>query len=437
MARVTFRLDFKTTELSALELPIEVRKPNATLITTALSSETIDVPPGPYYATTRLPGGQRLVAPFEIGDPPPTDPLEVVLAPDPEDASAHEWEEVSHFLGRRSVQQPEARPLREGRIASAAASNASDHAVRARQASPGALHLRVFSGNVVRHQYAQEPATQILQRILVDRARLVQFEVPSSVKLLFAQLVQPGGPVQNLALPVSPEAGAQLIVCQREGEFRMEAHLKNHAADMLLQYSSYGAANTASVASRSEAVDGERLLRDKMTDPIAAAVGAYCILRIGDVTRLHDWTQHLRERFAWMPDGAAIHGEHLARMGRHAAALDAFAEVPVRGLPILADGLFYAVERLKLYASRTWKGQDPVDGGRAQSVLDELQPFALLMRRQRPISAYPGLDLSVPDTKAAATIFTSAQSIDLGKWFGPGAPDDPTSPGPLVGSMGG
>jgi hypothetical protein len=426
MARVTFRLDFKTIELSSLDLPIEVRKPNATLIATALSSETIDVPPGAYYATTRLPGGQRLVAPFEIAEPPATQPLEVVLAPDPEDASAHEWEEVSHFLGRRSVQQSAARPLRAGRIASAA-----------RQVSPGALHLRVFSGNVVRHQYVPEPATQILQQVLGDQARLVQFEVPSGTKLLFAQLVQPGGPVQNLALPVSPEAGAQLIICQRDGEFRMEAHLKNHAADMLLQYSSYGAASTATVASRSEAVDGERLLRDKTTDPIAAAVGAYCILRIGDVTRLHDWTQHLRERFAWMPDGAAIHGEHLARMGSHAAALDAFAEVPVRGLPILADGLFYAVERLKLYASRTWKGQDPVDGRRAQSVLDELQPFALLMRRQRPISAYPGLDLSVPDTKAAASVFTSAGSIDLGKWFDPGAPDDPTSSGPLVGSRGG
>ena len=299
-------------------------------------------------------------------------------------------------------------------------------------------HLCFYSGNVVRRLYAPEAPASVIVDTLAEPNRLVQFEVHPTSRLLIAQLVQPGGPVENIALPVSPEAGLRLVIDRgSSGEYRMEAHLKHHAADMLLQYSCNGATSTAATAGRSQAVDGEHLLREKMADPIAAAVGAYSILRIGDLARLHDWTAHLRERFAWLPDGAAIHGEHLARMGRHEAALDAFAQVPMRGLPFLSDGLFYAVERLKLYVSRTWKGKERVDADRAKVVLDELQPFATLMRRQRPISTYPGLDVAAPDTAPASESFTSAQSRDLQTWFSPYAQNDETRPGSPAEAVGG
>ena len=88
-----------------------------------------------------------------------------------------------------------------------------------------------------------------------------------------------------------------------------------------------------------------------MADPIAAAIGAYAILRLGSIEQLHDWTTNLRYLYPWLPDGSAISGEHLARLGRFEEACDAFSEVPVRGLPIFADGLFYTIERMKLYAN--------------------------------------------------------------------------------------
>ena len=100
MALVTFVLGFKTGELRSLDLPIEVRKHDSTIVARTLASQPVDVRPGHYYATARLPGGQRLLQPFEMGDEPQT----VTLVPDTEDESAHEWEETSHYLqtpGRR------------------------------------------------------------------------------------------------------------------------------------------------------------------------------------------------------------------------------------------------------------------------------------------------------------------------------------------------
>lgn len=420
MADLTFRLDFKTEALRSLELPIEVRRPNAALITTALSSETIDLPVGEYYATTRLPGGQRLVTPFTLTESPEHEQLSVVLAPDPEDASPHEWEEVSHFLGRSAA----LRQSSSGMSGDPDGTSAKERGGLESAALP-APSLRVYTGNVIQRTHTLGSAPTILGRGLADPGRLVEFQVPPSSDLLLAQLVQPGGTVHNITLPRSPEVGVRLAVAlMPTGDHRIEARLANHAADVLLQYSGYGASTTATIAGRSSAVDGERLLRAKNSDPIAAAVGAYSILRVGDVKRLHDWTTNLRERFYWLPDGAAIHGEHLARMGEHANAVDAFALIPERGLPLFSDGLFYAVERLQLYCNRTWKRGTRLDVDLARAVLRKLEPFALFMRRQRPLSTYPGLDISRPDNTPAPENWRNEMALNLSPYLTELPPND-------------
>src|SRR5439155_215308 len=65
----------------------------------------------------------------------------------------------------------------------------------------------------------------------------------------------------------------------------------------------------------------ESLILQKRLDAVSAAVGAYLVLRLGQTARLGDWTENLRQWFPWLPDGAAIRGEPLARVGRHAEAL--------------------------------------------------------------------------------------------------------------------
>jgi hypothetical protein len=283
--------------------------------------------------------------------------------------------------------------------------------------SPGGPVLRLFSGNVVQRTHAPWSPHE-LGTPHGEAGRIVQFEVPRTQRLLIAQLATPGGRVQNMTLPVSPMAGVRLVIGHDpDGGFRMDAYLENSAANMLLLYAASGLASTTDAASRSASVDGERLLRDKMGDPIAAAVGAYSLLRVGALDRLHDWTSFLRGHFDWLPDGSAICGEHLARLGRHEEALAAFLEVPQRGLPVFADGVYYAVERAKLYTNRQTKSQRRLDPAKAQSVFDQLQRFAGLLRRQRPVTTYPGMDIGAPAIGKAPADVTGADALDLSQWF--------------------
>src|SRR5262249_11698113 len=97
--------------------------------------------------------------------------------------------------------------------------------------------------------------------------------------------------------------------------------------------------------------DLERALQEKNSDPVAAAIGAYALLRLGELDRLHDWTANLFDWFPWLADAAAIRGEHLARLGRHEEALDALRTMRGRGLPLFGRGLGYALARLQTYAA--------------------------------------------------------------------------------------
>jgi hypothetical protein len=249
----------------------------------------------------------------------------------------------------------------------------------------------------------------------------MQCEVRGRDAPLVAQLVQPDGRVQNLALPVSSATGLHLVVSREPaGDVRVDAYLLNSVANMLLQYTGAGLSSTAAIATSATSANAEKLLMQKMADPIGAAIGGYAILRLGSIEQLHDWTAHLRTYFPWLPDGSAICGEHLARLGRFEEAFDAFAEVPQRGLPLFSDGLFYTIERMKLYASERLKSRGRINASLAQAAVDQLQPFATLVRRQRPICSYPGLDVASPSADPAPADVPGAGALDLTQWFAPG-----------------
>jgi hypothetical protein len=261
----------------------------------------------------------------------------------------------------------------------------------------------------------------VLQVLHADANRVMQFQVSGREAPLIAQLVQPGGQVQNLTLPVSANTNLQLVASREPtGEVRLDAYLPNSAANMLLQYTGAGLSTTAAKATNASAMKAEQLLQQKMSDPIAAAVGGYAMLRLGSIEQLHDWTANLRHSFQALPDGAAICGEHLARLGRFEEAFDAFAEVPLRGLPLFSDGLFYTVERMKLYSGQRLKSAGRIDVARARAILDQLQPFAAFVRRQRPVCSYPGPDVAAPSDDLAAADGPGADGFDLSQWFPPG-----------------
>jgi hypothetical protein len=406
MAAVSFALGFKSIELRDMDLPIEIRKHDSTIVARTLASKPVDVRPGRYYAIARLPGGQRLFETFEMSD----QPLTVTLSPDPEEESAHAWEETSHYLqASRSTARVQGPSIlsREARAAG--------------DAAPVNARFRLFAGNPIRGDVHVEPALSHLSIGHFERGRIVQFIVRGHDVPLFAQLVEPGSSVHNMAIPAAPFGQAELVFTKRvDGTCRMEVHLRNKTADMLLKYSDSGALSDAEETSQSTLLDAEHLLAEKGSDPVAAAAAACAILRFGQLKWLHDWTAKLDARFTWLPDGAAIHGEHLARRGQHAEASERLFDVSSRGLPMIGDALFFAAERLKWYASLKPEHAKGIDVARAASEAAKWQPFAAAVHRQRPVTSYSGLDPTRPGLEPAPVDVKVSESIELAEWLGDG-----------------
>ena len=130
-------------------------------------------------------------------------------------------------------------------------------------------------------------------------------------------------------------------------------------------------------------ITAEKLLKDKEGDPLGASVGAYSLLQFGELDRLHDWTSNLMNWFVWLPDGLAIRGEHLARLGQHQEALAVFSQLPSRGVPQFTVGLSYAVNRLKVYTGASGSEFDPavrVQAQQALAYLDDICHYADLLK---------------------------------------------------------
>lgn len=53
--------------------------------------------------------------------------------------------------------------------------------------------------------------------------------------------------------------------------------------------------------------DAEDLLQEKISDPIAAAIGGYYLLKTGELLRMHNWAENLSQWFSWLPDGHIIY----------------------------------------------------------------------------------------------------------------------------------
>lgn len=96
-------------------------------------------------------------------------------------------------------------------------------------------------------------------------------------------------------------------------------------------------------------------LFEKVKNPIAAAGGAYILVRLpgaerGETPVWVPWLENLRNWFPWLPDGAILDGwAHLQGIGRTpdvAKATAAFIEAVFRGLPFYSSGVKLLYEGL-------------------------------------------------------------------------------------------
>ena len=101
----------------------------------------------------------------------------------------------------------------------------------------------------------------------------------------------------------------------------------------------------------------ENALRQKFQSPVAAAIAAALLLRVGALDHLHDWPRNLANRFKWLPDGPILWAETLLRRSEKAAAVLAahpearrfFMLVVDRGPPLLTPVLAMASRQASLW----------------------------------------------------------------------------------------
>lgn len=97
--------------------------------------------------------------------------------------------------------------------------------------------------------------------------------------------------------------------------------------------------------------EAEGLLEDKRSDPYAAAVGGYLLLRLQRFDAMHDWCRNLADWFPFLPDGCAIWASQLIAQRRPGSEADIrryLLQAASRGLPVFTEGLRLLLDGLRL-----------------------------------------------------------------------------------------
>jgi hypothetical protein len=327
-----------------LDLPIEVRRPNMSLVAEGVAKQIFDVPEGKYIVLARLPAGQQLIAPVTVD----AKGASVQLAPRKSEESPHESHETIHYFS--DVQRM---------VANTTSVTATWTFAVANLFSPTAFGFPIVP--------QPEPIGVELIRYKIpgaDKRQFLQISNSTTKKRVTTAIVASEGQYMDVLLPKA------VTTARIEPDIK----LQNSQANYLLASIRKGALRQADLASKSDVLSAERLLQQKIGDPFAACVGAYTILIMGELERLHDWTKNLQNWFTWLPDGLVIRGEHLARLGQHDEALDSFAGIPGRGVPAFSMGVVLAVNRLRQYQAMFAKDAGIIE--KVESVEQFLHPTA-------------------------------------------------------------
>jgi len=349
-----------------LALPVEVYDTELRLVGRALSEASVPVGPGTYFVEARLPDGSRLQRAVEVAGEAE---LRVSLG------EAGRLLMTSHAASALPETFAEAYRLRGLSYGRTPAERA------ARTPVARLAHYRV-DGLTGWRQVGEE-------RVV---ARPGPLELPEAGVGALGLSVG-GGTMAIVPIPGERADLLRFALAQVAGSAKLElrTRLDNDAGDALLGFLGHDLVEDARLMATSPALSAEALLAGKAGDPIAAAAGAFALLRIDDLDRLHDWTANLANWFPWLPDGAVVRAEHLGRVGEHEAAAELLCEVPRRGLPVLSVGLAVAVDRLRTYAAY-WPEREEL-----REALVTLSRYALATDPNRPVTTFSGADPDSPE----------------------------------------
>lgn len=441
MSSLNFELSFRNEDLRSLDLPIEIRKPNMVLVKRVRASETVEIEPGSYYIGIKMPAGQEDWTEVSVTA---GESKKILLGPGPAaaDEAPSQREELKRYFTPQYVVQPQEQLTYLASVVVAVIGIVIGGALvylftrhfsllrslaivvggllwlflYTKAARPGyallknrwrETSLRLFKGNVLIGEC--RPDDQWEPRLDEKKStdNLIELTVSGSEEGQILQLLRSAEPPLNLVLPAGPHDSCRVIFERMpDGRYACDVHLDNIEAELLLRYWEQGFWQSAAEVANSPKVSA-RLLEEKRSDPVAAAVGAYALLRLGQLEHLNDWSRNLMEWFSWLPDGITIRGEYLARLGEHKQALNTFCDLPKRGLPYFNDGISYVVDRLRLYQNMGTKRFDENELKCCAETLAMLQPFCDFTDFKKPLMIFTGLDPRHPDKEPAGWRITT------------------------------
>lgn len=395
MTTLRFALPLRSSELQNIDVPVEVRDLKMRLIGETTATGTLTVPQGKrYVVTARLPAGQVISEFIDAGE----SDLTVTLSLPQEEETLHDWEEGPTYFASQRAQRSSAPPLLRkitARLEGLETLGLESMRGAGLEAMPEPLEaaappelpqatVHFFTGNVLAGN-AQPVDIQVERRSSSEA--MAELVIPPAGESRWLHCRYSDGSTVNLALPVSGASGCTIVIRREATRYWIEAYPRNQNASLLLGYAQNRLGDEESKLA-------ERLLYEKFGDPLAAAVGAYSLLRVSSLTRMHDWTANLMLSFPTLPDGAAVRGEHLARLGRHEEAFEAFVAVTQRGLPIFSDGVRFTYDRLRYYADES--SGIPSMQDRLREARQRLKKFVNAIDFTKTVTTFAGMDPNQP-----------------------------------------
>ena len=348
-------------------VPVSVLDGTLELKETTQLGQELPLEPGLYAARATLPSGRRLEAAFKV--------------------SSEEGEAIDVTLVKTddavdTAQQDAPVAFRE-QLKTIDATDIALFAQRAvglqpREAEDGRSWVRIGYGNPfgrIRWRGASKPyAVGDELEVVGDEPTQVLMQMKPSLWRVVAPVLP--------KLPDQPIDHRLLKMVRRQGSAFPHFLFKNADLEMLLRYLASDSQAPVDGLAGGERVVAKRAFDDPGFKPLAASAGAYALLRLGRLDDL-DWTPLMAERYPWLPDGFAIHGEWRARRGEHEQAQASFLTIPEVGLPYFSMGLSDAVNRLSQYAAAKLE-----PAANRAAVLAQLQEMAGRTDFARPITTY-------------------------------------------------
>jgi hypothetical protein len=358
-------------EVGSAALPVEVRTPELGLVGTALTTGTLKVEPGRYHVTARLPAGQELSGSVEVAT---GESATVQLTLDPAHVSPHETEELQRFVWGFDP----------------ASHDAGLRALRTAAKQP--LRLIPYDGNPLSEGYRRLNSRLVEFQPRPDEGSPETLALSVRGPLNLIQLHRPGADDMNAVIPAvafGPPLAWIVVRPEADGSVGLMVRPTHATADALLGFGEHNLMSETAELAGGGVLQAEELLRGKRRDPVAAAAGAYALLRVGELERLHDWTRNLERWVPWLADGVVIRAEHLVQLRQDRKALGMLLTLERRGLPLFTEGLTLAIKRLRRYAA-TGTGIPKAQTRRAARLLERLSEYATYADFSEPTLTFSG-----------------------------------------------